>query len=344
MTLKIAIVILNWNGQKFLEKFLPNVLANSLAPNVEVYVADNGSTDNSVEYISSNFKEVQQILLFQNYGFAEGYNLALKQVNADYYVLLNSDVEVTPNWIAPVIEFMEANTQVGACMPKILAYHNKQKFEYAGAAGGYIDRFGFPFCRGRVLYTVEDDLGQYNNIQEIFWATGACMFVKANLFFQFGGFDAMFFAHMEEIDLCWRMKNGGYKIYYIPSSTVYHVGGGSLAVENPRKTYLNYRNNLFLLYKNLPKLQLVAVLFARWGFDLLSLIKYLLTIKPKHALAVFKAHVHFYKKLPHLQGYRNKQTHPYRLNINEIYRGSIIVYYYLKSKIAPDMNSGYRNI
>ena len=229
---KVSIVILNWNGQKYLEQFLPSVLAGNYT-NYEVIVADNGSVDNSVSFLEKKFPGIRLIRFTENYGFAKGYNEALKQVQSDYYCLLNSDVEVPPGWLQPMVELLEKDKTIAACQPKLLSYHNKKMFEYAGASGGFVDKYGYPFCRGRIFNTLEEDKNQYNNSTEVFWATGACMFVRANAFWEVGGFDGDYFAHMEEIDLCWRLKNIGHKIYVEPKSIVYHVGGATLQQGNP---------------------------------------------------------------------------------------------------------------
>ncbi|MCA1759959.1 MAG: glycosyltransferase family 2 protein, partial [Bacteroidales bacterium] len=264
---KIAIVILNWNGEKLFPKFLPSVIRNSTEPGTEIYVADNGSTDNSIPFLKENFPEVKIIELKKNYGFAEGYNQALEQVNADYFVLLNSDVEVTPNWLKPCISMLKTDETLAAVQPKILSYEKPHQFEYAGAAGGFIDLFGYPFCKGRILNRMEPDLGQYNSPTPIFWASGACMFIKSKLFNLAGGFDGDFWAHMEEIDLCWRLKNQGYKVAYQPQSVVFHLGGGTLSYNSHKKVYLNFRNNLFMLFKNLPRTQFTRIFFARMILD-----------------------------------------------------------------------------
>ena len=268
MQASVAIVILNWNGKKLLQQYLPSVVKYSLG--CDVIVADNGSDDDSVEYVQTNFPMVRIIKLDKNYGFTGGYNRALKQVYAQYYVLLNDDVEVTKGWVNPVIKMMQQDTQIAVCQPKLMSYVNKNKFEYAGAAGGYIDYLGYPFCAGRIFERTEDDNGQYDKPREIFWASGAAMFVRSDLFHALGGLDEDFFAHMEEIDFCWRAKNAGYKIMYCPDSTVYHYGGGTLNKISPRKTFLNFRNSLLLLYKNLPASKLQNVLNKRKYLDKLA--------------------------------------------------------------------------
>ena len=241
---KVAVVILNWNGEEMLRRFLPGVLAHTQA---EIYVADNASTDKSLELLSVDFPAVKTILLERNYGFAEGYNRALAQIEAEYFVLLNSDVEVKDDWISPMLQYLDTHPEVAACQPKILSWHAPDKFEYAGAAGGYMDAWGYPYCRGRIMNTVETDEGQYDTVAPVFWATGAALMVRSAVYHEVGGLDARFFAHMEEIDFCWRLRSRGYDIVCIPSAVVYHVGGGTLPKENPNKTYLNFRNNLLML-------------------------------------------------------------------------------------------------
>ena len=265
---KVAIVILNWNGRKMMEQYLPSVLDYS--QEATVYVADNASTDNSLEWLHIYINKVRTIVLDQNYGFADGYNRALKQVEAEYYVLLNSDVEVTPHWLTPLVEYMDAHEEVAACQPKLLSYVDKTKFEYAGAAGGYIDRMGYPFCRGRLFDDVEADKGQYDCVQQVMWATGACLMIRSKDYWDAGGLDARFFAHNEEIDLCWRLNIMGRKIVCLPDSQVYHLGGGTLPKGNPRKTFLNFRNNLTMLYKCLPDNELQSVMRWRWFLDYLA--------------------------------------------------------------------------
>ena len=289
---KVAIVILNYNGEKFLKQFLPFVISHS--PSTEIIVADNASKDQSVNILKNDFPEVRLIELYENHGYAQGYNEALAQVEADYYILLNSDVEVTDNWIEPIIKLMDSDSTIAACQPKLLDYNRKEKFEYAGAAGGFIDFLGYPFCRGRIFNELETDTGQYNDTREVFWATGACMFVRASIFHEVGGFDGDFFAHMEEIDLCWRMHLAGYKVYYSAESTVYHVGGGTLHKSNPRKTYLNFRNGLALLYKNHPPQHLWLNILIRLVLDGVAGVKSLFDGGVLDCIAVVKAHFNFY--------------------------------------------------
>ncbi len=293
--MKIAIAILNWNGKSWLEKFLPNVIANSQS--AEVYVIDNASTDDSVAYISTHFPSVKIVINQQNHGFAGGYNEGLKQIHADIYCLLNSDVEVTPEWLVPVAALFEKNPDIAAIQPKVLDYNRKNFFEFAGAGGGLIDNLGYPYCRGRVFENVEEDKGQYNDETEIFWASGCCLFIRSEDFWKQNGFDARFFAHQEEIDLCWRLKNSGRKIYYTGKSTIYHVGGGTLQKQNPRKTYLNIRNNLSMMLKNLPSDKLYLI-FIRLCLDGVAGIYFMFKHGFSHTWAVIKAHFGFYAQLP----------------------------------------------
>ena len=270
-----AVVILNWNGRKMLEQYLPSVVENT-EDVAEVIVADNASTDDSLQWLASHYPQIQTVVLDQNYGFAEGYNKALRQVDADYFMLLNSDVEVTPHWLEPLIAFLDEHDEVAAVQPKVRAVADNEAFEYAGAAGGFLDRLGYPFCRGRLFEVVEKDLGQYDTPIEVHWSTGACMLVRASDFWEVDGFDSRFFAHNEEIDLCWRMRLAGKKIFCLPNTHVYHVGGGTLPKNNPRKTFFNFRNNLTMLYKNLPDEDLSSVMRWRWFLDRVAAMKMLL--------------------------------------------------------------------
>ncbi len=282
---KTAIVILNWNGAKMLRQYLPSVLQYS-RDEATVYVADNASTDDSLELLRQHFPEVQLILLEKNWGFADGYNKALAQIDAEYYLLLNSDIEVTHHWLTPLVEFMDSHPDVAACQPKLLSIFERDKFEYAGACGGYLDRYGYPFCRGRLFETVENDDGQYDTPAEVLWATGAALLVRARIYNNVGGLDGRFFAHNEEIDLCWRIRLLGYKIYCLPDSVIYHVGGGTLPKSNPMKTFLNFRNNLTMLYKCLPQSELRHVMRWRWWLDYLAAWEMLLL---KRNLGDFRA-------------------------------------------------------
>jgi GT2 family glycosyltransferase len=313
-----------------MRKFLPSVIRYS-KDIAEIIVADNASTDSSIEFLQDNFPEIRIIQNLTNGGFAKGYNDALRQVDADYYVLLNSDIEVTDNWIHPIIELMESDPLIAACQPKLRSYHQPEKFEYAGAAGGFIDIYGYPFCRGRVFQHLEEDHGQYDDNREIFWATGACLFVKAKLYHEFGGLDNDFFAHMEEIDFCWRLKNSGYKVMYCSQSVVYHVGGGTLPKKSSHKTYLNFRNNLSLLYKNLPDRLLFPVFMVRFPLDGLAAFKFLFDGGFGDFYAVLRAHYYFYKHFPNL---RKKRKAVHQHEVSCIYNSHLLVDYYLRKKHA----------
>ena len=305
--IKTAVVILNWNGKEWLEKFLPTIVRYSAE--ATVFVADNGSEDDSKPFLTQEFPAVKIIENKENLGFSGGYNKALNQIHAEYYVLLNSDVEVTENWLSPIIKLMDSDKNIASCQPKLLDYNNRNKFEYAGASGGFIDNLGYPFCRGRIFDSLEEDKGQYNDAIEVFWATGACIFVRSDVFWEVGGFDEDFFAHQEEIDLCWRLKNKGYKIMVEPNSVVYHVGGGTLDAGSSFKTYLNFRNNLFMLFKNLPLPSLFMVIPMRLLLDGVAALTFL--NKPKgihHLFAIMKAHFTFYFAIPGLIAKRQKIT------------------------------------
>lgn len=322
---RTAVVLLNWNGEKFLEKFLPSIIENTPKEQARIIVADNGSTDNSIKFLKENYSEIELVLLDKNYGFAGGYNKALKKIDAEYFILLNTDIEVIANWLEPLIKLLDENKNIAACMPKIRAYHAKEQFEYAGASGGFIDKWGYPFCRGRILDDVEIDKGQYDDVISIFWATGACLVIRADVFKAVGGFDEDFFAHMEEIDLCWRLKNLGYEIATNPKSVVYHVGGGTLPKTSPRKLYLNYRNNLLMMYKNLPSKKLFSHLFVRMILDGISAFIYLLKFQFSSFKAVFNSHIDFYKNIRKFKIKRKELQKKYiKYNHPEIYNKSII--------------------
>ena len=328
---KVAIVILNWNGQKMLAKFLPNVIEYS-RQNAEIWVADNSSSDGSMHLLETQFPQVKTIVLEQNFGFAEGYNRALRQIEADYYVLLNSDVEVSHHWLTPLIEFMDSHPQVAACQPKLLAEYDKDSFEYAGACGGFLDKYGYPFCRGRIFGMVERDNGQYDYQQEILWATGACMMIRSADYWKAGGLDGRFFAHNEEIDLCWRLRLMGRKIYCIPESEVYHVGGGTLPKSNPMKTFLNFRNNLTMLYKNLSDKELSHVMRVRWFLDYLAAFEMLLLQRNWGDFkAVFKARKAFKEWRSSFDEERKRiQAQRVEEEIPQIFQTSILWQYYAK--------------
>ncbi|MCB0739126.1 MAG: glycosyltransferase family 2 protein, partial [Bacteroidetes bacterium] len=309
---KVITAILNWNGKGWLEKFLPSVVATTYSNHV-VCVIDNASTDDSIPFLKEHYQQVQIVQLDDNYGFTGGYNRGLAELEADYFAILNSDVEVEPDWISHLVERMQANPEIGAVQPKILQYKQKDEFEYAGACGGFIDRFGFPFCRGRIFFSNEKDHGQYNDARPVFWATGAAMFIKADLFKEFNGFDEDFFAHMEEIDLCWRMQNMGHQVWVEPKAVVYHVGGGTLGADNPRKTYLNFRNNLMMMAKNLPLGNAFVRIFFRMVLDGQAAIKELLGGNAGFFWAIGKAHFHFYLRLPQIAKKRKQIPHKVKL-------------------------------
>lgn len=338
MKKRIAIVILNYNGKRFLERFLPTVISRS-SHLADIIVADNASSDGSVELLHEQFPEVELIINPSNGGFATGYNLALKQVESEYYVLLNSDIEVSENWLQPLLEMMDADPEIAACQPKLLSFADKAYFEYAGAAGGFIDKYGYPFCRGRLFQHLEKDEGQYDSPLEVFWASGACMFVRANLYHQMGGLDDSFFAHMEEIDFCWRLKNEGYKIMYCPDSEVYHIGGGTLPKNSPRKTYLNFRNNLTMLYKNLPSSYFAYVIVTRLFLDMAASFKFLVDGGWGDFFAVMRAHAHFYRKQRVL---RSKRKNIQPKTVTRIYQKNIVVEYFLRRHETFDRLDGNR--
>lgn len=290
--MKIAVVILNWNGVKLLENFLPSVIEYS--PEATIYVADNASTDNSVAFVKTHFPTVKIVENTGNFGFAKGYNEALKHIDADLYALINSDIQVTENWLLPIVEMFQKEPDTAIIQPKILDYKNKEYFEYAGAAGGFIDKYGYPFCRGRVFETIEKDNKQYDNDIEIFWASGACFFIRSEVYKQLNGFDSDFFAHQEEIDLCWRARNKNHIVRYCYQSKVYHIGGATLNEESPRKTFLNFRNSLLMLTKNLPKSNLLSVLFIRMVLDGIAGMRFLFKGKFAHFMSIIKAHYSFY--------------------------------------------------
>ena len=324
--MNIAIVILNWNGKHLLQKFLPSVVNHS--PEAEIYVADNASTDNSIDFIKENYDSVRIIQNSENLGFAGGYNEALKKVDAEILCLLNNDVEVTENWLRPIINCYQKDKDLGIVQPKILDYKSQYQFEYAGAAGGFIDKYAYPFCRGRIFHTLEEDKGQYDDSLNIFWASGACFFIRKEIFETLGGFDASFFAHMEEIDLCWRSFNLNYSIKYQGASTVYHVGGATLSDNNPKKTYLNFRNSLIMLAKNVPTNQLLSTLFKRLILDGIAGFHFLFQGKPKHTIAVIRAHFSFYGRLGVIK--RNRKGRSFRPDYYKI--KSIVWAYFIQKK------------
>ncbi len=317
--MKLTIVILNWNGKQLLEKFVPSIVKYSNLPNVEIIIADNASTDESVNFIQEKYPNIKIVKNIENGGFAKGYNDALQHITSDIYALVNSDIEVTEGWLNAIISTFESEPKTAIIQPKILDYKNKNKFEYAGAAGGFIDKYGYPYCRGRVFTNLETDLKQYDDIIEIFWASGACFFIRAEVFHELNGFDKSYFAHQEEIDLCWRAKNLQKTIKYVGKSTVYHVGGATLKEASPKKTFLNFRNSLLTLVKNLPQNKLISIIFLRLILDGISGVKFLLELRPMHTLAIVKAHFSFYYYLPNTLRKRKKikQKNNY-FNINSI--------------------------
>lgn len=332
--IKTAVVILNWNGLFWLQKFLNETVNLTADDETVVYVADNGSSDGSVEWVSNNCSGARLIKFEKNHGFAEGYNLALREISAQYYVLLNSDVEVTDGWLKPLIRFMDDNHDTASCQPKIKSYALRDHFEYAGAAGGFIDRFGYTFCRGRIFDIIEKDYGQYDDYKDIFWSTGACMVVRADSWKKCHGFDNDFFAHMEEVDLCWRFHRAGFRVSYIPESLVYHVGGGILPYESTLKTYLNFRNNLYMLYKNLPDKNFKTVIFFRLILDGLAAIMYLFKGKPGNSTSILKAHFDFYRNIKKLSLKRLsiKETGVENNCKSTVLNKSLVFLFYLKSR------------
>lgn len=330
--IKVAIVILNWNGEKLLPQFLPSVIAHSKIVGAEVIVADNASTDASLAVMNSQFPDVRCITMVKNHGFAEGYNQALQQVEAEYYILLNSDVEVTPRWLEPMLDYMDAHADVAACGPKILDYKKKTHFEYAGAAGGFIDHYGFPFCRGRIFDEIEEDRGQYDTVRDVLWASGCALMVRAKDYHEHGGLDKDFFAHMEEIDFCWRLNNRGLRVVNIPESKVYHVGGASLNATSPHKTYLNFRNSLLMIYKNTDDKLLNKVLKRRRRLDFIAAVKFLLTNGTEHYEAVFQAHQDFQKAIPKFEAKRNENLEKKKRSYHLVLKDSIVTCYYLGRK------------
>jgi len=320
----IAVILLNWNGAELLQKFLPSVV--NYSPGAVIYIADNASSDESEQFVKKHYPQIRWIQLPHNYGYAGGYNQALKQVDEDIFCLLNTDIEVTENWLNPILDIFDGEQQIGIVQPKILDYKNKEYYEYAGAAGGFIDMYGFPFCRGRIFDTLEKDENQYSST-EIFWASGACFFIRKETFHQLNGFDADFFAHQEEIDLCWRAFNNGTKTFYCNESTVYHVGGATLKKSDPAKTYLNFRNSLYMLYKNLPEQNRFRIIFQRLCLDGIAGIRFLLEFKPLHTLAVIKAHFAYYAHLKSLKGKQSASP-----KTNYFYTGNIVWSYFFKRR------------
>lgn len=333
----VSIVILNFNGEKLLSQFLPSVVAKSSSS--KIIVVDNGSTDSSVEFVQANFPSVQIIQLEENYGFCGGYNRALQHVKSEYYVLLNSDVEVTEGWLDPLISLLEKNKTIATVQPKILSYKQKDYFEYAGAGGGFIDSFGYPFCRGRLFDFLEKDTGQYDDTREVFWASGACLVIRSEIFHSLGGFDETFFAHMEEIDLCWRIQRSGSKVFYCGASKVYHLGAGTLSRSNPRKTYYNFRNGLALIYKHFKPSQLVWRFPIRLFLDYLAAIKFVIIGHGKDAKAVLKAHYDFFADLKIVRTNRKELNKSYPYSTANMHNGLIPLFYYILGRRRIDVKS-----
>jgi len=333
---KASVVILNYNGEKLLPQFLPSVIQHS--KNATVVVVDNASTDQSLQILSTNFPSVTVIKLDKNYGFCGGYNQALKKIGSPYYVLLNSDVEVTPDWLDPLEALLDSNPNIAAVQPKILSYHQKDHFEYAGAGGGFIDSFGYPFCRGRLFDFTEQDTQQYNDTREIFWATGACVMVRSNVFHELGGFDEDFFAHMEEIDLCWKIQRMGLQVFYCGSSHVYHVGAGTLLRSNPRKTYYNFRNGLSLIFKHWSMGAILFKLPLRLLLDYVALLKFLISGKPGDAMAIIKAHYHFVKSWGKTSAKRKLLKSKYPISSRNTYSGLVLWDYFVLGRKSININ------
>ena len=330
---KVSVIILNWNGGALMEEFLPSVVAHSPSHIAEIIVADNGSTDHSIAMLREKFPEIRVICFDKNYGFAEGYNKAIAQTDTTYIVLLNSDVEVTPDWLDAPLALLDADKSIAAVQPKILAQRDKKQFEYAGAAGGFIDIYGYPYCRGRIQYVVEEDQGQYDTQADLLWATGACLFVRTETYKNEGGLDANFFAHQEEIDMCWRLRARGYRIVYTPESTVYHVGGATLHTESPQKTFLNFRNNLLVLYKNLPENDLKHVMRVRYWLDRIAAAKFFITDNPKNAFAVTRARRDFKRLMKDYAEIRKENISKTTcMDIPEIRRKSLLYSFYIERK------------
>jgi GT2 family glycosyltransferase len=331
--LKIAVVILNWNGRNLLEQFLPSIVKYST--NAEIIVADNASDDDSIEWLNIHYPNITVIQNNENGGYAKGYNEALQNVDADVFALVNSDIEVSNNWLDSIEKLFKENENTAIIQPKILDFKNKSKFEFAGASGGFIDKLGYPYCRGRVFTEIEEDKGQYDNVSEIFWASGACFFIKSEVFNELNGFDEDYFAHMEEIDLCWRAHNIGKKVLYSPKSVVYHVGGATLQETNPHKTYLNFRNSLYTIVKNAPKGNIFSLILTRLILDGVAGTKFLLEARPKHTFSIIKAHFSFYRNLMKMLNKRNSNTT--FSNKYYIHKSIVFQFYILGRKFFTDL-------
>jgi len=331
--LKIAIIILNWNGQKLLAKFLPSVV-NFSSQKADIYIADNASTDGSIAYVQEFFPAIKIVENATNGGYAKGYNDALQMIQADIYCLLNSDVEVTENWLDPILKVFKADEKTAIIQPKLLDFKDKTKFEYAGAGGGFVDLYGYPFCRGRIFNHLETDQGQFNDETDIFWASGACLFIRSKIYHQLEGFDEDYFAHQEEIDLCWRTQNIGYKVKYVGTAAVYHVGGATLQETNPQKTYLNFRNSLLNVVKNVPKKWLLFVVFSRLLLDGVAGVKFMIELRPIHTWAILKAHLSFYKNFYKFLKKRKKLSKKPAYNL---YTSIVWQHFALKRKVFNDL-------
>lgn len=329
---KVAVVILNWNGKTFLEKFLHILIKNTNTELADIVIIDNNSTDDSINYLKNNFPAIKLVILDDNYGFTGGYNRGLKEIDAENFLLLNSDIEVPEKWLEPLVEILDSDPGIGVCGPKLLAYDDKDSFEYSGASGGYIDTFGYPFCRGRIFDNCEKDSGQYDDITDCFWISGAAFLIRSELFFTAGGFDDNFFAHQEEIDLCWRVQNLGYRVVIQPKSCIYHVGGGTLPKSNPFKTYLNFRNNLYLIEKNIPKYKRNRVKFVRLFLDQIAFYRMIFQGNFKDAFAVLKAYWHFWMRSFDLSKQRKKIKPKSVKYLKGFYNHSIILDFYFKNK------------
>ena len=331
--MKIAIIILNWNGQKLLAKFLPSVV-NFSSQKADIYIADNASTDGSIAYVQEFFPAIKIVENATNGGYAKGYNDALQMIQADIYCLLNSDVEVTENWLDPILKVFKADEKTAIIQPKLLDFKDKTKFEYAGAGGGFVDLYGYPFCRGRIFNHLETDQGQFNDETDIFWASGACLFIRSKIYHQLEGFDEDYFAHQEEIDLCWRTQNIGYKVKYVGTAAVYHVGGATLQETNPQKTYLNFRNSLLNVVKNVPKKWLLFVVFSRLLLDGVAGVKFMIELRPIHTWAILKAHLSFYKNFYKFLKKRKKLSKKPAYNL---YTSIVWQHFALKRKVFNDL-------
>lgn len=330
--IRTSVVILNWNGLEYLKRFLGQVVKYSAGEGTAIYVADNGSTDSSCEWIEANFPEVVVLRLGKNHGFAGGYNRALDLIDSDYYMLLNSDIEVTEGWLDPLVRHLSDHNDVASCQPVIRSFHDRKYFEHAGAAGGFIDKYGYPFCRGRIFSHVEQDKGQYAESGDIFWSTGACMLVRAEAWKNCGGLDDSFFAHMEEIDLCWRFHRSGYRVSVVTGSVVYHVGGGALNYKSPRKTYLNFRNSLFMLYRNLPEKDLNRVIFIRKVLDGAAAIMFFLKGQFSHSFAVLRAHIDYYRNKALIRAHRREFSGYAENSSRMILNKSVVFEFYIRRK------------